>query len=156
VDHQFVLAGRLHRQVARLVASENTIDVFGSSPPLVELIDAVNHEPATRRKISEHINCGQAITRGQHNNDIAVSNRDWTGQDNQAAVRFVSERRNATLDIGGIVYADHACLQAKRGRYSLNRLPQSNERRVVRVENDRYPGQAGDGLFQQPGPLSTY
>src|SRR5438876_10954073 len=36
VDHQFILGRRLHRQIGRLLAFEDTVDVAGSAAELVE------------------------------------------------------------------------------------------------------------------------
>src|SRR3989442_131792 len=45
VDHQLILGGRLHRQVRRLLALEDAIDVAGSLPELVDLIRPVVYQP---------------------------------------------------------------------------------------------------------------
>ena len=41
VDHQFVLGRRLHRQVGRLLALEDAVDVAGGAPVLVDVIRPV-------------------------------------------------------------------------------------------------------------------
>ena len=39
VDHQFILGGRLYRQVGRLFALEDAIDVAGCAPVLADKIN---------------------------------------------------------------------------------------------------------------------
>ena len=48
VDDQFVLGRRLHRQVGRLLALEDAIDVAGRAPVLVDQIRPVGDQAAVR------------------------------------------------------------------------------------------------------------
>jgi hypothetical protein len=41
VDHQFILGRCLHRQVGRLLAPEDAVDVAGGAPELVDQISAI-------------------------------------------------------------------------------------------------------------------
>jgi hypothetical protein len=41
VNHQLVLSCRLYREIGRLLALENTIDVTGSTPVLIDRIGAI-------------------------------------------------------------------------------------------------------------------
>ena len=50
VDHEFVLGRRLHRQVGRLLTSENAIDIAGRAAVLVGLIGSVGDEAASHDK----------------------------------------------------------------------------------------------------------
>ena len=44
IDDQFVLSRRLHRQICWLLALENTVDVAGRAPELVDVIGTVGDE----------------------------------------------------------------------------------------------------------------
>jgi hypothetical protein len=44
VDHEFVLGRRLHRQIGRLLAFENAIDVAGRAAELVDQVRPVGDE----------------------------------------------------------------------------------------------------------------
>ena len=46
VDHQLVLGRRLHRQVGRLLALEDAVDVAGRAPVLVDLIRPIGDQAA--------------------------------------------------------------------------------------------------------------
>ena len=46
IDHQFVLGRRLHRQVGRLLALEDAIDVAGGAPVLVDEIRPIGDQAA--------------------------------------------------------------------------------------------------------------
>src|SRR5262249_57605822 len=47
VDDQLVLGGRLYRQIGRLLALENAIDVAGCAVLLVDLISSIGDQAAT-------------------------------------------------------------------------------------------------------------
>ena len=47
VDHQFILGRRLHRQVSRLLAREDAVDVGGGAPVLIDEIRAAGDEAAS-------------------------------------------------------------------------------------------------------------
>ena len=55
VDDQFILGRRLHRQVCRLFAFEDTVDVTGRAPELVEDVCPVGYQAAIgdRRRLLE-------------------------------------------------------------------------------------------------------
>ena len=50
IDHQLVLGRRLHRQVGRLLALEDAIDIAGGAPVLVEQIGPVGDQAAAGDK----------------------------------------------------------------------------------------------------------
>ena len=52
VDHQFVLGRRLHRQVGRLLALEDAVDVAGRAPVLVDQIGPIGDQAAGGRRRS--------------------------------------------------------------------------------------------------------
>src|SRR4051812_23393997 len=43
VDDQFVLGRRLHRQVGGLLALQDTVDIPGSAPELIDCIGSIGH-----------------------------------------------------------------------------------------------------------------
>jgi hypothetical protein len=59
VDDEFVLGRRLHRQVGRLLAPKDAIDVTCREPGLLDLINAVGYEPAGGYEETKGINRGQ-------------------------------------------------------------------------------------------------
>src|SRR6516164_2501853 len=48
IDYKLVLRGRLHREIARLLALENAIDIVGRAPELVGKIRSVGDQAASR------------------------------------------------------------------------------------------------------------
>ena len=52
VDHQLVLGRRLHRQVGRLLALEDAIDVAGRAPVLVDRIRPIGDQAAAGDEVA--------------------------------------------------------------------------------------------------------
>src|SRR5262245_55258814 len=46
IDDQLVLGRRLHRQVGWLLALENTVDILGRAPELVNKVGPIGNQPA--------------------------------------------------------------------------------------------------------------
>jgi hypothetical protein len=80
VDHHVELGRVLDRQVARLRAFQDAIDIVGSAPERVGLVDPVGHQPAVCGKEGETINSGQAVLGGEGNNRVATHDGEWATQ----------------------------------------------------------------------------
>ena len=52
IEHRFVLGRRLHRQVCRLLAFEDAIDVAGRAPVLIDWIRPVGNQAATGNEVA--------------------------------------------------------------------------------------------------------
>src|SRR4029453_3209024 len=61
IDRQIVLGWRLHRQVGRLVALENTIDVNRSAPVLVDRIRPIRDQAAGTDEVALGVDRGQLV-----------------------------------------------------------------------------------------------
>src|SRR5262245_41125335 len=56
VDDQLKFGRQLHRQVGRLLAAENAVNVFRGTAKYVRIIDSVGYQPAVGEKEAERIN----------------------------------------------------------------------------------------------------
>src|SRR5262249_59879615 len=63
VDHQLVLGWRLHRQVGRLLALEDAVDVAGGKTVSACRIDAEGYQSAFDDKSAKRIDGGQSKSR---------------------------------------------------------------------------------------------
>ena len=72
VDHQLELGRLLHRQVGRLLALEDAVDVAGRAAGRIGRIGPVGHQAAARGEGAERIDRGQTMTRGKRDNQLAV------------------------------------------------------------------------------------
>ena len=72
VDHQLVLGRRLHRQVGRLLALEDAIDIARCAPVLVNLISPVGDQSAGLDEGAFEVDCGQLVPRRQRDDQIAM------------------------------------------------------------------------------------
>src|SRR6266536_2595644 len=83
---------RLHRQVGRLLAPKDAIDVTCREPGLLDLINAVGYEPAGGYEETKGINRGQTESRRQRDDRLAKYNGGEIRQHNHAAVRLPRKR----------------------------------------------------------------
>src|SRR5215216_617764 len=65
IDDQFVLGRRLHRQVGRLLALEDAVDVSSRAPKLVEEIRAIGNQAAGGDEVAFIVDTGQPVAGGQ-------------------------------------------------------------------------------------------
>ena len=70
---QLVLGRRLHRQVGRLLALEDAIDVAGRAAVLVDQIGAIGNQAAAGDEEAVGIDRGQLVPRRQRDDQIAMS-----------------------------------------------------------------------------------
>src|SRR5262249_38507687 len=106
VDHQFVLGRGLHRQVGRLFALENAIDVAGGEPIRFGLIDPVGEQPALSNVAAEGVDRRQLLVGGGGDDRIALKLLCSASSDDQAAIPSAPEGRNVALHLGGVTPDD--------------------------------------------------
>ena len=75
VDHQLVLGRRLHRQVGRLLALEDAIDVAGRAPELVDPIRPVGDQAAVGDEEPSGVDRGQFVPGRQRDDQFAMNRR---------------------------------------------------------------------------------
>ena len=73
IDHQFVLGRRLHREVARLFALEDAIDVAGRPTELADHIRPVGDQATLGDGEAIGVDRGQLIPGRKRNNQIAMN-----------------------------------------------------------------------------------
>src|SRR5206468_99578 len=110
VDQQPVLGRRLHRQVGRLLAFEDAIDVSGRAPELVEKIGAIADQTADGAVKASIVDGGHSVSGRKRDDQLAMGSRRWASRHDQAAVRTLREHREGTLDLAGIAHIDRAQL----------------------------------------------
>src|SRR5262249_13288937 len=72
IDDQLVLGRRLHRQVGRLFALENTVNVTGCAPILVDEIRPIGDQAAGCCVLTVSVDCGQPVPSCQRNDQLAM------------------------------------------------------------------------------------
>jgi hypothetical protein len=109
-----VLRRRLHRQISRLLAFEDAIDVSGGAVIFVHLIGTVGDQAARTGKIAEGIDRGQLVPDRQRGERPRMVRPKLARRHDQSAIRTLREVRNGTLDFPGIPQVDRAQLHADR------------------------------------------
>src|SRR5215472_7620380 len=77
VDDQLVLGGRLYRQIGRLLALENAIDVAGCAALLVDLISSIGDQAATGDESADGVDRGQPMRGRQRDYQLPATERRW-------------------------------------------------------------------------------
>src|SRR5262249_34427048 len=102
IDDQLVLGGRLHRQVGRLLALEDAIDVAGCGAQRTNGFSPIGDETTSTDVISEGINRWQLVAGGQPGNDTRIVCPKRTRCHHQTAVRatrkFTTSCRSITFN----------------------------------------------------------
>ena len=75
IDHQLVLGRRLHRQVGRLLALEDAIDVAGRAPVLVDVIRPVGDQAAGGDEEALKVDRRQLVPGRKRDDQIAMNGR---------------------------------------------------------------------------------
>jgi hypothetical protein len=86
IDHQLVLRRRLHRQVGRLLALENAIDVAGRPPVWIDRIRPVGDQAASHGVKAQRVDRGQPMSCRKRYDQFAMKDREPARLDNQAAI----------------------------------------------------------------------
>ena len=66
IDRQFVFGRCLHRQVGRLLAFEDAVDIARRSPKLIGRIRPVGDQAATGDEEAERVDRGQSVPSRKH------------------------------------------------------------------------------------------
>jgi enolase len=87
IDDQLELCRCLYRQVGRLLALQDAINVAGGAPVLVQDVRAVRDQSAICDEEARGVNRGHPVPGGQCNDQSAMLRRPWARGHDQAAVR---------------------------------------------------------------------
>src|SRR5215813_10754092 len=156
IDHQFELGRRLQGKIARISALQDPVDVGCGAAEDIGGIDAVGNQTAARSKHPQWIDCGQAVARCQHNDQITMAGGEGIRQDDQAAGRLGSKISDGALELAIVVSHGSDWLDAKgRGRILDHAYERSGKRRRVRVEEGGALDGRGD-LLQRFQPFSAH
>ena len=121
IDDQFKLGRRLHRQVGRLLALENAIDVGGRVPVLIESDRAHRRSDRRRRRRARlAVDRGQLVPGRKRHDQLAMTLRRCARRHDQAAVRRAREGCDGALDLGRMADVDRIDLEPERRRRGLN------------------------------------
>ena len=116
------LADMLHRKIARLLATQNAIDVFGGLAKIIPEVDPIEDEPASRDGAFAGVNRRQAMPPSQRDNEILVGPGDRRREDNDPAIFLHRKRRYGAIDSGGIVNGARYDLDPQARRGLLDRM----------------------------------
>src|SRR5215469_7895002 len=155
VYDELVLGRRLHRQIGRLLALEDTVDVASSAAELVENIEAVRDQTAGVDIASSGIDRRYMQPGRQRDDQIAVNRPSAARRHDQTTVRRAGEAGNGALDLAGILHIDRDDLRPDGRSYGLDdrELPGSGGCRGI--TQDGSSRHARRDLLEQLQPLAA-
>src|SRR5262249_2737515 len=103
VDRELVLGRCLYRQVGRLLALEDAVDVSGGVPVLVKQIGPIRNQAAAIDHGSPEVNCGQSMPCRERRNQLAIRDDRCTPRRDQTTVRGAREFRDSALNLAGVL-----------------------------------------------------
>ena len=118
------LVRRLHRQIARLGALENAVDIGGRAPVDIGQIATIGHQAAARGEVPIGVDGGQSMPRRKRDDQVAMVGGAHVRQDHQAAIRMAREGRDGALDLADVANGRLHRLDVKGRSRVLDRLPE--------------------------------
>ena len=156
VDHQLVLGRRLHRQVGRLLALEDAVDVAGRAPVLVDEIRPIGDQAAGGDEEAIGVDRGQFVPGRKRDDQIAMNDRRRARRHDQAAIRGARECRDGALDLAGVAHVDRAHLHPERRRHGLDCGELADPGGYGGIPKDRRSRHARRDLLEQLQPFPAH
>src|SRR5262249_54945517 len=155
IDHQLVLCWRLHRQLARLLAAQNAVNVACRSTPLLDLVGPIGHQSALSREKSERIDCRQAMARRQQKDRSTVRIYVDVRHDNQTAIWLACEPVDGALNLDPANYVDSSQLDSKRWRHRLGGAQEPHVGDGIRTEQNGHATHIRCRLLEHSQPFAA-
>src|SRR5262249_37141014 len=108
INYQLVFRRHLHRQVTRLLALEDTVDVAGRAATWVDLIRPVGDQTTASDKVACEIDRGQSVAGCKCDDRIAMNERQCARRHDETSVCGARERANAAFNFAGVTHAKGA------------------------------------------------
>ena len=106
----------IHRQVGRLLALEDAIDVSRSAPVLVDEIGSIGDQTAGSDVGTFRVDRRQFVSGREHYDEIAMKRRQRACGHDQAATVSARKGSDGALNLGRIAHVDRAYLHPERRR----------------------------------------
>src|SRR5215831_5280940 len=120
VDYQLVLGRRLYRQVRRLLALEDAVDVAGCAPVLINHIRPVGDQAAVGDEGAITVDRGQSVPGREPDDQITMARRLGARSHDRAAIRGTRKRGDGALELADVAYVDRTHFHPERRRRGLN------------------------------------
>src|SRR5262249_20063341 len=102
IDHHLEFGRCLNRKISWLLSLENSVDVAGSEPIWLGLIDAVGDQSAFGNKAAEGIHSGQAMLRNRGHNRITLGLLHAASGHDDPTVSSACKSRDGFLRLAGV------------------------------------------------------
>src|SRR6516225_6998558 len=136
-------------------AFEDTINVVGSMPKLVDSFRTVRHQAPAHRDKVVGVDCRQFVSRGKCDDLSDMWRRNCAWRHDQAGIWRAGEIRDGAFDVAGIANINRAHVDPKRRCSSPDGAELSDASRIGGIPDDRSPSNAGRNLLEQFYPFSA-
>ena len=143
---------RLHREIGRLFAFEDTIDVARGASIGFEPIRPVGDQTAAHREVAKRVDRRYAVARCKQYNQVAMNGGERAYCHDQAAMCIVRDG-DCAFELAGIAQATRSYLHSKRRCHGLDgaQLPAAAGGTGLADHEDRSPGVDRISLCQRLG-----
>ena len=99
VDDELVPGRRLYRKIARLLASQNAIDVSGSAAVLLEKIESIRNQSASVDEVASIVDRRQFVLGRERDDYFLIGHRQSARRQDQTAIWGARKGRDSALDV---------------------------------------------------------
>src|SRR4029453_5694005 len=114
IDYQLVFRRCLYRQISRLLASEDAVDVSGRSSEHIHWVGAVGHQATDGGEIAERVDCRQTVTGGQRDDQLTMDIGDDVRQNKKPALWLTREGVDDAFEFACVANAGRDHLNVER------------------------------------------
>src|SRR5262245_27438231 len=148
VYDQLEFGRQLNRQIGGVRTLENEIDICCCAPEQIRRIVSERYQASALREVAIAVNSREAVSDGQCDDELAVSQRHAVRRDNNAAARLGGECGDALLDIGRISNSEGGQLYSERRGSCFGRVEETHIGSSVRIEDESDSFGVGRNLFE--------
>src|SRR6516164_7274129 len=159
IDHQLDFGRRLHRQVGRLFALEDAIDVAGRASELIDPVRPIGEQVALGGEHRVRVDRGQPVLGRKLDDRIAIERprraARRASRHDQAAIRGTRECRDDPFELAGVAGVDRPHLYPERWGRGLDRAELAGPGRYTKTLKEPHSLYAGRDLLEQLQPFPT-
>src|SRR5262249_40873512 len=108
--HQGVLCWRLYRQVGWFLAPEDSVDIAGRAPVLVDAVRPIRDQASGGDEYRIRVHRRELVPGRQCDDLLAVNGRQVASQHDQSAIWLACKRGDVPFNLVGVAQADWAQL----------------------------------------------
>src|SRR5215467_6794101 len=155
IQHGQEFHRRLHWHIGGLLASENTVNIAGRAPHLIDKIRPMGDQAAGRGEAALVIDRRQFVSGSKHDDETTVRYSKRAGCQDQTAIAGTCEGDDAALDLTGVAHVDWSDVHLERRSHRLDDAELADPGGHCGIANDHRAGHPRCNLLEQLKPFAT-